>query len=59
MIFTSSDKILLEVGVCHSFSLGFTVKSTVESIVGSVVGSAFVLAVGSIGSQVTVTQMWR
>ena len=56
-IFTSSDKIPVEVGVIHSSSLGFTVASTVGSIVGSAVGSAFGLAVGSIGSEVTVTQM--
>ena len=57
IIFTSSDKILVKVGVSHSSSLEVTVRPTVGSIVGSAVGSAFGLAVGSIGSEVTVTQM--
>ena len=59
IIFTSSDKILVKVGVSHSFSLEVTVGPTVDSIVESPVGSAFGLAVGSIGSEVTVTQMWK
>ena len=54
---TSSDKILVGVGVSHSSSFWFTVASTVRSIVGSAVDSAFGLAVESIGSEVTVTQM--
>ena len=51
------NKLPIGVGVSRSFLLGFTVASTIESIVGSAVSSAFGLAVGSIGSEVTVTQM--
>ena len=57
IIFTSSDKILVKVGVSHSFSLEVTVGATVDSIVESPVESAFGLAVGSIGSEIMVTQM--
>ena len=57
IIFTSSDKILVKVGVSHSFSLEVSVGPTVDSIVGSPVESAFGLAVGSIGSEIMVTQM--
>ena len=59
IIFTSSDKILVKVGVSHSFSLEVSVGPTVDSIVGSPVGSAFGLAVESIGSEVTVPQIRR
>ena len=57
IIFTSSDKILVKVGVSHSSSLEVTVGPTVDSIVGSPVESAFGLAVGSIGSEIMVNQM--
>ena len=60
-IFTSSDKIPVRVGVGHCSVVSFTVGSAVVlmlvSMVGSVVGSAFGWAVGSIGSEVTMTQI--
>ena len=57
-IFTSCHKILVGIGVSHRFWLGFTVGSTIGSIAGFAAGSVFGLAVGSIGSEVMVTQMW-
>ncbi len=58
-IFISNDKIPVGVGVGHKSSLGVTVGPTVDSIVEFSVSFAYILAVGSIGSEVTVPQMWK
>ena len=56
-ILSSSNKIPVGVGGGHCSAVGLTVDSTGVLIVGSPVVSAFGSAVGSIGSEVTVTQI--
>ena len=61
---SSSNQIPVGVGGGHCLQLvlvlpGSTLVLRFESIVGSAVGSAFGLSVGSIGSDVMVTQMKR